>query len=269
MRSHVNPRSAPIRWLDRAFRGVWTALCFALFGLGAAVLGTLIMPLIGLFVWSAEARERIARWWITVGLRAFIAIMDWVGLDYEVQGLHRAPARGGLIIANHPSLIDVVFLLALFPGADCVVKRALWSNPFTMLIVRFARYIPNDDTETMLATAVDRLRSGRRLILFPEGTRTVPGQPLDFKRGAAVVALKAGADVVPVRIDVSPTTLTKAEPWYAIPERLVQLSFRVLPPMPVDAVPNAGPGLRKASRELTARLQKLLSGAVATTAGTE
>ena len=59
------------------------------------------------------------------------------------------------------------------------------------------------------------------------GTRTQPGQAPAFHRGAAAIALRGAKIVTPVIIKVSPTTLTKAEPWYRIPHRRVHFSFRV------------------------------------------
>ena len=71
------------------------------------------------------------------------------------------------------------------------------------------------------------LQNGQTLIIFPEGTRTQPGQAPAFHRGAAAIALRGAKILTPVIIKVSPTTLTKAEPWYRIPSRRVHFSFRV------------------------------------------
>ncbi|WP_164570717.1 lysophospholipid acyltransferase family protein, partial [Pseudomonas viridiflava] len=75
--------------------------------------------------------------------------------------------------------------------------------------------------------AVERLQGGQTLIIFPEGTRTQPGQPPAFHRGAAAIALRGASMITPVTIKVSPTTLTKAEPWYRIPQRRVHFTLHV------------------------------------------
>jgi 1-acyl-sn-glycerol-3-phosphate acyltransferase len=69
------------------------------------------------------------------------------------------------------------------------------------------------------------------LILFPEGTRSVPGKALDFQLGAAAVAVRAGRPLLPVIISCDPPTLAKGEPWYAIPPRRVHFRMRVLEPV--------------------------------------
>jgi len=180
-------------------------------------------------------------------------------LHYRIHGeKHHQDLSGCLIVANHPSLIDTVFLLALFPGADCVVKRAYWHNPFTFLAVRFARYIPNDNPEQLMTSSIRRLRQGRCLVLFPEGTRTTPGTEPDFKRGAAVIALRASADVLPVRLSCWPVTLTKGQAWYDIPERRVEFEIQLLPVLNADAYQQGQDSERAASFKLTDDLKSLL-----------
>ena len=93
--------------------------------------------------------------------------------------------------------------------------------------IRAAGYISNDGSIEMLETAVQALQEGQTLIIFPEGTRTTPGQPPNFHRGAAAIALRGAKMITPVRIAVTPTTLTKAEPWYSIPYRRFHFSLEV------------------------------------------
>jgi len=65
------------------------------------------------------------------------------------------------------------------------------------------------------------------MIIFPEGTRSVPGQPCRFQRGAAAIALQAGKILTPVTLSCYPGTLTKAEKWYQIPFRRFHLAMHV------------------------------------------
>ena len=96
---------------------------------------------------------------------------------------------------------------------------ALFRNPFTRGVVRAAGYCSNATTADMVELSAEALAQGQSLIMFPEGTRTRPGRPLEFHRGVASVAVRAARVVTPVFIRVSPTTLTKSEPWYHIPDR--------------------------------------------------
>ena len=205
-----------------------TALCFFLFGLGGLCLRLVIFPLLNLLPGDTERRRQRARHTISRLFWLFIRLMARTGvLTYEVQGAERLGRPGQMIIANHPSLIDVVFLIGLVRDANCVVKRKLWENPFTCGPVCSTGYISNDGSAEMLDNAAEVLRSGQTLIVFPEGTRTRPGHAPEFHRGASAIALRGATLITPVVIKVSPTTLTKAEPWYRIPLRRVHFSLRV------------------------------------------
>ena len=64
-------------------------------------------------------------------------------LTYEFEGAERLGRPGQIIVANHPSLIDVVFLLGFTPQATCIVKEALFQNPFTRWPVAAAGFVSN------------------------------------------------------------------------------------------------------------------------------
>lgn len=214
--------------IGRAWRGIATAISFMTFGLGGVILG-LTLPLLAIGVRDPQHRQRMARGVIHRGMRGFIQLMRGLGvLDYRLQDCERLQRPGLLVLANHPTLIDVVFLIALIPHADCVVKGRLASNLFTRGPIRAAGYITNNEPESVMDAARDSLARGNALILFPEGTRSVPGRALKFRRGAANIALRTPSDITPVLIDCQPSTLTKGEPWYHIPKHRVMLHFQVL-----------------------------------------
>jgi 1-acyl-sn-glycerol-3-phosphate acyltransferase len=212
------------------WRWFGTGLGYVLFGLFGIVLGALAWPILRLFLVSASRRQALCRRLVQACFRTFIAIMSGLGvISYEFIGRERLGRAGQLIIANHPSLIDVVFLIGFTPAAGCVVKSALWRNPFTAGIVRSTGYIRNWPTDAMIEGAGEALRRGQALIMFPEGTRTTPGQPLQFHRGAASVAVRAATALTPVLISVNPSTLTKHVPWHRIPLRRPHFRLEVAP----------------------------------------
>jgi 1-acyl-sn-glycerol-3-phosphate acyltransferase len=203
-----------------ALRLIGTGVSFVVFGLGGLVLGLVLIPLASLLSGDRDSRRRRARGLIQAAFRFFIGFMRAVrALTYEFQGSERLGRPGQLILANHPSLIDVVFLLAFTPGAQCIVKEAMRRNFFTRAAVRAAGYISNDPTEEMVLKAAAELQRGECLVTFPEGTRTRPCEPMVLQKGAANIAVRGARSLTPVHILVAPTTLTKAEPWYRIPAR--------------------------------------------------
>lgn len=247
--------------LGRAWRRVWTALSFAFFGLGAVLFGLLWFPLLTLLVRDRRRREQLARESIARLFGLFLRFMGLFLCSWELRDLPTpAESAGSVIVANHPTLLDAVFLLWLFPGADCVVKASHWRNPIMAFAVRAAGYLPNDDDEALLEAAVERLRAGRCLLLFPQGTRARPGEEPRFRRGAAVIAARAGAMLRPVRIDCAPPALRKGEPWLAVPPRRGHFTLQGLPPL--DPAAWLAAGERKGTRALTESLTQRLLDAV-------
>ncbi|MGN6479088.1 lysophospholipid acyltransferase family protein [Luteibacter sp.] len=240
-----------------ACRFVFTALSFAFFGLGGLVLRLIILPVVMHWPAPIEVRRRRAR--RTVG-RAFWLHSQFMArtgvLTYRFEGLERLGRPGQMIVANHPSLIDVVFLIGHVPDANCVVKHSLWKNPFMRGPVMVAQYISNDGSADMLDRAADVLKEGQTLIVFPEGTRTTPGQPPVFHRGASAIAVRGAEVITPVFITVKPTTLTKAEPWYRIPHRRVHMHLRVGDDIDVASFSDAAPA-PIASRRINEHLHQL------------
>lgn len=240
--------------LNRAWRIVATAISFGCFGIGGVVLWLVVFPLLTLFVRDPKVRGRLARRVIHRVFRAFVFLMHRLGvLTYEIRGAERLDRRGLLVLANHPTLIDVVFLISLIPDADCVVKSRLLQNPFTRGPVRATGYICNDGGPTLVEQGIDSLRSGKNLVIFPEGTRTRPGAPLPLQRGAANIAVRGAMDVTPVRIRCSPSTLGKGDKWYRVPSRRFHMSLDVGDDIAVAPfLHNATPAI--AARRLTEHL---------------
>ena len=225
----------------RLLRALASGIGFSVFGLGALVLVGLCFPAVRLSTRDRLVQTRRARRLIEASFRLFARVLVALGaIDVSYQQC-RWPERGGprLILANHPTLIDVCLLVARVPDADCVVKREAWSNPFLAGVMRAADYIPNDGGEQLVQTCVERLRAGRTLILFPEGTRSPKGELRAFKRGAARIALQAGCPVQLVDIACRPPFLGKGDPWYQVPGTLPCYTLTAHAPAVVGSLPGA------------------------------
>lgn len=209
------------------WRMLMTGACFLLFSTGGAVGSFTVFPALRLMPGGPGERERRVRWMICKFFGLMVALLRITGvMRLETQGLERLQrARGVLVLANHPSLLDVVVLLSAMPRATCVVKDEWWANPFIAGVVSAAGYIRNSEAEQVLEDCDRALGKGAAVIVFPEGTRTRPNEPLKFLRGAAHIALKSARPIVPVLLQCDPPTLTKGSSWYQIPPR--PFCFRV------------------------------------------
>lgn len=214
--------------LSYAWRVVATGLCFVSFGIGGLLLRLVVFPLINIMLWERRQTIRAARAVLRVTFRAFVGMMHALGvLRYEIIGLERLERQGLLILANHPTLIDTVFLMAFVKRADCIVKAGLWNNPFMRGPVRAAGYINNDQGPHLVADCIRSLQEGNNLIVFPEGTRTAKDGGISMKRGAANIAIRGARNITPVLINCAPMTLGKGEKWWQIPPCLVQFRIEV------------------------------------------
>lgn len=212
-------------WLWRLFA---TGAAFALFGVGGLLLRAVVFPSQRLLPGSARDRRRRARASLNWTLRVFIRFMVRTGiLTVEFRNPERLGRPGQMILANHPSLLDVVFLIGHVRDANCIVKHGLASNPFTRGPVRSAGYITNNESIDMFDRAADALRNGETLIVFPEGTRTPPDSLPAFHRGACAIALRGATVVTPVVIRMQPRSLAKGEPWYRVPPRRMRYVVEV------------------------------------------
>ncbi|MFL6671942.1 MAG: lysophospholipid acyltransferase family protein [Massilia sp.] len=240
----------------RCWRVLATGLSFALFGLGGLVLRVLVFPVLSLAVPDPQRRVVVARTVVRLTFRLFVGIMRLLGvLRYELVGIDKLERDGLLILANHPTLIDTVFLMAFVRNADCIVKGDLWNNPFTRGPVRAAGYIDNGDGAELVEACIGSLRAGSNLIVFPEGTRTGRDGTIELKRGAANVAVRGARAVTPVLIRCQPRTLGKGEKWWHVPPRQAHFRIEVKDDIDVARFTDAGASEVMAARRLTDYLQ--------------
>lgn len=224
--------------LDYWRRALGTGLCFAVYGSLSLLASFTLLPLVQHWPGTPAARQRRVRRVIGVSFRMLLGSIAALGLGrVEVQGREWLERAGGrLLIATHPMYLDVVALLMLLPQADCVVKSAMLRNPLYRRFVTAAGYISNADPARLVEDCVSALHSGRTLVLFPEGTRTEPGQAWHFQRGAAQVAVRSGCQVLPVLMVCDPPALLKSTRWHQVPQRAWRLLVKFHPPQALEAL---------------------------------
>ncbi len=249
-------RDSGRRALAKVIRTAGNSLGFVVFGVGALVLAGLVLPILGLM--RRGPRDLLAQRLIHSAHSRYLRLGGWLGLwSIEVDGGERLDgARGSLVVANHPTLLDVVLLLSRLPHAACVVKRAAWRNPFFALLVRTAGYLPNDSAEAVIERCAERLRSGRNVILFPEGSRSPVTGLRPFHRGAAHVLLRSECSLLPVTIRCDPPALKKGQPLWALPNERFRYRLSVGEPLRAAAFGVEGMARPAAARRVTEQLEE-------------
>src|SRR5947207_8649398 len=156
---------------------------------------TLAMPLPALLT--------VAGWWA----RSSIFLMRVVcNIRVEFRGVEKIP-KGPLIVASkHQSMWETFALLPCFEQPIFIVKRELiWIPVFGLFLIK-ARMISVDRgagaraLKDMTRRAAEAVRSGRQLVIFPEGTRTPVGAPPRYKPGVAQVYVGSGVSCLPVAL---------------------------------------------------------------------
>lgn len=209
-----------------------------------------IFPAMMIILRDRAKRRKYAQFVICRGFRVFAWMLDVTGVAVaRTENIARLrSARGALIIANHPTLLDVVMILTQMDRCQCVVKHELFRNPFMAGVVRAAGFIRNnDDPENLISQARDHLSSGACILIFPEGTRTPSRARLGpLQRGVANIAIETQADLIPVVVHCNHDTLKKGVPWYRIPPSKIR--FRLVVDAPLSFGDIADPTLSRAKQ---------------------
>ncbi|MCH7858096.1 MAG: 1-acyl-sn-glycerol-3-phosphate acyltransferase [Candidatus Marinimicrobia bacterium] len=169
------------------------------------VAATFTMGTLTLVISIWDRRKRIQGWWNMAWSRWIL----WsTGLPITVRGRENL-VRGQqyIYIGNHSSALDIPLVLAALPGSvTFLAKIELFSIPYFGWIMRAMGCIPvNRSNLTEARKSVDRALEALRakaisIILYPEGTRTLDGHLLPFKKGGFRLALRSGLPVVPVAV---------------------------------------------------------------------
>ncbi len=207
----------------------WLALQMQLLLLG---LVSIVWNMVALALYPLLPRatgRRLGRAMISWGYRMFWRVAACSGmLRLDTRALDALRDEPGLIVvANHPSMLDALMLVARLPRSACVMKASLMRNPFLWPGARLARYIRNDSPHGMVRRAVEDLHHGGQLVLFPEGTRTTR-QPINaFRPGFTLIAKLAQAPIQAVFIDSDSPYLGKGWPLWRLPPLPIVFSVRM------------------------------------------
>lgn len=134
------------------------------------------------------------RWWLKICCR----------IDYHVTGMENVPDTPSVILANHQSAWETIIFQRIFPAQSYLLKKELLWIPFfgwglaANEPIAIDRGQKTKALKQLISQGIERLKVGRWIVIFPEGTRMPVGKPGKFQAGGAYIASKAGVQVVPV-----------------------------------------------------------------------
>jgi 1-acyl-sn-glycerol-3-phosphate acyltransferase len=138
------------------------------------------------------------------GVKGVMFFLRAVGVKVRIVGRERIPARACLFVANHTSSADAPAVVGAIPRRVAILlKESLFKWPIAGQAFTLAGFIPvnRGDRDSAIAgveKATESLRRGQSFLIYPEGTRSPDGRLQGFKKGAVVMAIKAGVPIVPV-----------------------------------------------------------------------
>jgi 1-acyl-sn-glycerol-3-phosphate acyltransferase len=172
---------------------VLMVLTILLFGLTLALFGWL-MPM--------SWRHAIGNGWGRTNLWLQKAVC---ALTYNISGMEHIPAGGAIIMSKHQSSWETISLRGLLPRNQAwVLKQELmWVPVFGWALaavkpIAIDRKAGRKAMKQVVEQGIACLAEGRNVIIFPEGTRTAPGERRRYNPGGGLLAAKAGVSVIPI-----------------------------------------------------------------------
>ncbi|EKY26022.1 Acyltransferase [Brevundimonas diminuta 470-4] len=214
----------------------------------------LSMPLFAVLLSPALLMPHGAAMGVIKLLARFVLFgLRWItGVKVEVRGLEHRPTGPALIAAKHQGMLDVIAPFTFLDDACFVMKKELMPLPFFGWFAWKTKMIAVDRAahakalKDMVRQTRARLAEGRQILIFPEGTRTAPGEPADYKPGVAAIYRDVDAPCWPVATNSG--VHWPAHGFKRYPGTVV---FEFLPPIPA--------GLKRA--EFMKQLESRIEGA--------
>jgi 1-acyl-sn-glycerol-3-phosphate acyltransferase len=150
-------------------------------------------------------------------LKGVLFFVRAVGVRIRVKGIERIPKGTIIFAANHTSAADAPAVVGAIPRRIAILlKRPLFKYPIVGQAFHLARFIPVDRSDrdsaiTSLEQATEAIKSGQSFLIYPEGTRSPDGRLQEFKKGTAVMAIKAGVPLVPIACSNAHRIMKKRE----------------------------------------------------------
>src|SRR5215469_7904930 len=169
-----------------------------------AVFLSLYILLVGppVILYSLITKDPEPVYW--AGIKGVTFFVRAVGVRVRVKGLDRIPPGVCLFAANHTSSADAPAIVGAIPRRVAILlKESLFKWPIVGQAFRSAHFIPvnrnsRDSAIVSVEKATEAMKAGQSFLIYPEGTRSPDGRLQEFKKGAVVMAIKAGVPIVPM-----------------------------------------------------------------------
>jgi 1-acyl-sn-glycerol-3-phosphate acyltransferase len=245
-----------------SYRCFMKIFAIAVFGIGAVFLAIFVFPFIRLFSGKKKDFGIVARAYVSHTFRIFLSWLHYSDVSRRVvtnpefyRNIHSK-----VIISNHPSLLDFVYIMSLVPNSTCIVRGGLTKTPLAGVIKQ--AYITNTtEFDDVLVECKKLIDKGCNVIIFPEGTRTPRKGHNNYKKGAARIALYCNCDVQPILIGgTDKYGLGKNDPlWSFNPVEHYVYDFKNLPVISINDYKELPEAI--AAKRLTDKMEEVITTA--------
>ena len=245
-----------------SYRCFMKIFAIAVFGIGAVFLAIFVFPFIRLFSGKNKDFGIVARAYVSHTFRIFLSWLHYSDVSRRVvtnpefyRNIHSK-----VIISNHPSLLDFVYIMSLVPNSTCIVRGGLTKTPLAGVIKQ--AYITNTtEFDDVLVECKKLIDKGCNVIIFPEGTRTPRKGHNNYKKGAARIALYCNCDVQPILIGgTDKYGLGKNDPlWSFNPLEHYVYDFKNLPVISINDYKELPEAI--AAKRLTDKMEEVITTA--------
>ena len=209
-------------------RSVIAIFCFIIFGIGSLPLNLVVLPIAKKILSEKDfiyfSSDVIHYTW-----GVFINLLKHLGLiQLDIKNPKKLrEITNKIIVATHPSFIDILILGSIIPRSTCIVKGALVNNFVISNLVKSIFITKNTDIETFCTETNKMLELGFNLIIFPTGRRHRKNEYPKIQKGAALAAINSRKNIVPVKIYTDRDFLFVNQPFWAVSDKIVTFSIEV------------------------------------------
>lgn len=226
-------------------------LLFGIMGLTGMVLLMLLSPL---RYFAPETLEAIAQRFVHFGFSSAVSYWQAIGLMAMKVFHQERGQKGRLLIANHLSMVDVLSIISLMPRCYTFANAKYLRYAHLRTLIMRAGYIPVDPGRldsrvAALEAARQLLKDGKKLVIFPEGTRSLDGSLGQWNRGVFQIAIEENIPITPVFFTTD-GPLLNPKSWFYFAAKPVRMHIHFMPAVAMAPFQDGALSLRKRSAAL-------------------
>lgn len=242
----------------RLLRSVLCIVILFVFGVFSLLLNFLLFPIAKFFLNEADYKFFASDVIYCLWGKVLLNMIKYTGLaSFNIKDCEKLKSiKNKVIVATHPSFIDIVILIGLIPRTTCFVKQDLLKNPILTNIVKSIFISDDIEIEDLKNNSKHMLDLGFNIVIFPSGKRHKKEEHLKLKKGASLIALNANKNIVPIKLYSEGEFMFINKPFYDVDEKRVDFYVETLAEIDISSFKELND--IESKRDLTKEIAKIL-----------